>query len=109
MGSRVKDADDLHDLRRRVAALETELSAERRKHQPAKDAWHDDVVAYLNEPPIAYRIASFILLVEVVGLEPEAVDSDAYRRLARIMRAIGWIKCVISDPEDGIQRGWKRG
>lgn len=110
--ARLKFADDTdHAAQLRIADLERQLAGKPVAYAVPKDPWHDAVADWLFEHRDEWRWASCVLLEKVCGLSRtmSTTDSEAARRLGRIMRNIsGWDACN-DVPHNGRRvRGYRR-
>jgi multidrug efflux pump subunit AcrA (membrane-fusion protein) len=96
--AQTKVRGQLVQARKDRAALQAKLDAV----TPPRDPWQDTVEAFLDDFPETDRWAAFNLL-DALGVQTSHRDTDTYRRLARVMRAIGGWKAsnnVVDDHVD---------
>jgi hypothetical protein len=93
---------ELVEARAKIATLEAEIASLR----PPPDPWQEQVEAWLRADGGDRFPTSFLLTVVAVGEEHQTVD-DA-RRLARVMRALGWRPTTNVPWYEGRVRGWQK-
>ena len=92
---------EVQRLKGRVAELEAEL----RRLRPPTDPLQDKVAAWIDRQGVD-RHPSAVLLEQALGVPKGRHESEGFRRLARIMRRLGWKHSTNVPCDGGRVHGW---